>query len=68
MPDYLTHEIDMRGGQLLDIGPDILVKVFGVNEDGTVKIGIQAPRHIPITRAELACPMCKGFHRFGPCP
>ena len=46
----LTRE---RGQRVL-IGPDIEIVIAEVSRGGQVKIGIVAPRSVPILRAELA--------------
>jgi carbon storage regulator len=41
-----------RPGQSFIIGSDIEVVIFGFDTQ-TVKVGVRAPRHIPILRKEL---------------
>lgn len=38
--------------EIIDIGDDIHIMVTKI-EGGTVKLGIQAPRHIPVHRREI---------------
>ena len=39
-------------GEIIMIGDDIVVKVLGVRS-GQVKIGIEAPRELPVHRQEI---------------
>lgn len=39
-------------GEMIMIGDDIAVKVLGVRS-GQVKIGVQAPRNLPVHREEI---------------
>lgn len=39
-----------REDQRISIGPDITVTVCRVYADGSVRIGIEAPRHIQVVR------------------
>lgn len=39
-------------GEMIMIGDDIVVKVLGVRS-GQVKIGVQAPRDLPVHREEI---------------
>ena len=41
-----------KAGESLVIGDEIQVSVLDINE-GSVRIAIEAPRHIPILRSEL---------------
>jgi len=41
-----------RRGETIIIGDDIIITVLSVTGD-TVKIGIDAPRHIPVNRQEV---------------
>ena len=40
-------------GQRIFIGDDIVISVEGVNRDGMVRVGIDAPRDVLILREEL---------------
>lgn len=40
-------------GQSVQIGPDVLVTFLGVDPDGRVRLGVKAPRQVPIYRQEL---------------
>jgi len=42
-----------KAGQAVRIGDEITVTVLGVREDGTVRLGIEAPREIPVHREEI---------------
>lgn len=44
--------LNRKEGEELRIGKDIVLKVISVS-DGTVKIGIEAPKELPILRGEL---------------
>ena len=35
------------------IGDDIVIKVAGVTQDGRVRLGVTAPREIPVDRGEV---------------
>lgn len=39
--------------QTIEIGDDVVVRVLRVKEDGTVQLGIDAPRSVNIRRGEL---------------
>ncbi len=41
-----------KTGQIINIGDDIRIKIVDVG-NGVVKIGIEAPRELPIYREEL---------------
>jgi carbon storage regulator len=45
----LTRKVDER----FYIGDDIVITVIAVRGESTVKIGIEAPRHIQVEREEL---------------
>ena len=40
-------------GQRIFIGDDIVISIEGVNRDGIVRVGIEAPRDVLILREEL---------------
>jgi len=42
-----------KAGQAVMIGHRITVTVLAVREDGTVRLGIEAPRDIPVHREEI---------------
>ncbi|TVR46462.1 MAG: carbon storage regulator [Planctomycetota bacterium] len=42
-----------RSDEAIHIGPDIVVRVLGVDKNGAVKLGISAPRSVRILREEL---------------
>lgn len=43
-----------RIGESLVIGYNVTVTVLGTNGQGQVRIGIQAPRDVPVHRQEIA--------------
>jgi carbon storage regulator len=51
--------LSRKVGETIYIGDDVKVTVTGVI-GGTVRIGIQAPRHIPINREEVAERIARG--------
>lgn len=42
-----------KAGQAVMIGHEITVTVLAVREDGTVRLGIEAPRDVPVHRDEI---------------
>ena len=48
--------ISRRAGTDVLIGDNILVKVLSVRDDGSVRIGVDAPKHVNIARTELLKP------------
>ncbi len=42
-----------KAGQAVMIGHGITVTVLAVREDGTVRLGIEAPRDVPVHREEI---------------
>lgn len=48
--------LSRRAGESIRIFNDIKVMVLGVN-GGVVRIGVEAPSHVPINREEIACDM-----------
>ena len=35
------------------IGDDIVIKVMGISRSGKVRIGVQAPKNVPVHRSEV---------------
>ena len=48
-----------RSGETLAIGNDITVTVLGINGN-QVRIGIEAPRDVPVHREEVAARIAEG--------
>lgn len=44
--------LNRKEGEEIQIGNNIVIKVIGIS-DGTVKVGIEAPKELPIFRGEL---------------
>ena len=44
--------LSRKAGETIQIGPDIAVTIVRIGPN-TVRIGIEAPRHVSIVRAEL---------------
>lgn len=44
-----------KNGEAIRIGRDILIKVWH-SPEGQIRVGIQAPRELPIAREELGAP------------
>ena len=42
-----------RPGQGIMIGDDVRVKVLEIRSDGGVRLGIDAPQHVPVHRDEV---------------
>lgn len=53
-PDAITLMLVLtrKAGQIITIGEDIRIKIVDIG-NGIVKIGIEAPRELPIYREEL---------------
>ena len=45
--------LSRRQDEAIHIGPDVVVRVLGVDKNGVVKLGISAPRRMRILREEL---------------
>jgi carbon storage regulator len=45
--------LSRRKGESILIGPDVMLTVVGLNPDGSVRLGILAPRSVPVDRAEV---------------
>jgi carbon storage regulator len=46
-------------GEAINIGPDIVITVISIG-NGRVKLGINAPRDVPVCRDELGPPRVDG--------
>lgn len=40
-------------GQSFHIGDDVVVKVLGINAHGQIRIGVDAPKDVPVHREEV---------------
>lgn len=49
----LTRKIAESIVILLPTGERIIVKVVGIDPRGQIKLGIEAPKHIPVHRQEI---------------
>ena len=53
LPAAVAAERLSNKGHGVWIGPDVLVRILRIEVDGTVQIGISAPREITVCRDEL---------------
>lgn len=45
--------VTRRPGEEIQIGADVRVAVLEVKSGGSVRIGVEAPRHVKVLRSEL---------------
>jgi carbon storage regulator len=45
--------VTRRPGEKIQIGEDIRVDILEVKSGGSVRIGVEAPRHVKVLRSEL---------------
>lgn len=45
--------VTRRPGEEIQIGTDVRVAVLEVKSGGSVRIGVEAPRHVKVLRSEL---------------
>jgi carbon storage regulator len=48
----VTLVLGRKPGQRIQIGADVLITIVGVRPDGTIRVGIDAPRHIEVVRID----------------
>jgi carbon storage regulator len=49
----LVLTLSRRKGEAILIGHDVMLTVIGLNPDGSVRLGIQAPPSVAVDRAEV---------------
>jgi carbon storage regulator len=54
--------LSRKDGEQILVGDDVVIKVLSI-AGGRVRVGIEAPRHVPIRRSELT-PSADQFHAF----
>ena len=45
--------LSRRLGQAIIVGGDVEIRILGLDRDGAVRLGIEAPRHITVHREEV---------------
>ncbi len=53
--------LSRRDGEQITIGDDVVIKVLGVAH-GRVRVGIEAPREVPVRRGEIVDKSPGNFH------